>query len=151
MFFSSATVYAFQALAAMPDDGTYYQAKELASGLDLPYAYLSKVLTILATKGVLVSVRGRTGGYRLASQAHLITLGDVVTALDGPTLLPSCLMGASQCDSHQAPCPIQTTCGHVLTQVDRTLRQVTIQQLQTRHELQVRKAPARPALQRWVG
>ena len=151
MFFSNATVYAFQALAAMPENGTYYQARELAAVLDLPCAYLSKVLTSLAAKGVLASLRGRTGGYRLGSPAHLITLGDVVNALEGPALLPSCLMGASHCDSHQIPCPIQATCGHVLAQVETTLRQVTIQQLQVRHRQQPRKVAARPALQRWVG
>ena len=151
MYFSIATVYAFQALAAMPDNGKFYVAKELATGLDLPCAYLSKILTALAAKGLLDSVRGPGGGYRLGSPAHLITLGDVVSALDGPDLTPACLIGTSACDSKDTPCPMQATCTRLVDQVETTLTQVTIQQLQISHRNQVRTAVAKPLRQRWVG
>jgi Rrf2 family protein len=53
-----------------------------AEGLSVPYA--AKLLAVLRQAGLIESVRGRAGGYRLASLPAEIRLGSVMTALGEP-------------------------------------------------------------------
>jgi Rrf2 family protein len=69
-------------LAVLPP-GTALPAARLAEFHGLPAAYLAKHLQALAQAGVLASVPGRKGGYRLAKPAADITLLDVVAAVEG--------------------------------------------------------------------
>jgi Rrf2 family protein len=59
-------------------------AARLAAFYDLPAAYLNKQLQALVRAGVLASVPGPRGGFRLARGPAQITLLDVVTAIEGP-------------------------------------------------------------------
>ena len=52
--------------------------------LTLPEGYLLEVLQPLAQAGILLSLRGPNGGYRLAWPAGRITLREVIEAVDGP-------------------------------------------------------------------
>jgi Rrf2 family protein len=69
-------------LAALPSDGALPAAK-LAEYHGVPPAYLAKHLQALAGAGVLETVKGPRGGYRLARPPAQITLLDVVEAVDG--------------------------------------------------------------------
>lgn len=55
-----------------------------AQSYDLPPAYLNKQLQSLVKAGLLESLPGARGGFRLARPAELITLMDVVAAIEGP-------------------------------------------------------------------
>ncbi len=74
MTYSTGTGYALRSLAAMPEDGRYALSKDLARTLGLPGPYLGKVLKALAREGLLGSLRGPHGGYRLARAAQFITV-----------------------------------------------------------------------------
>jgi Rrf2 family protein len=69
-------------LASLPDDAALPAAK-LAEYHGVPAAYLAKHLQALAGAGVLRTVKGARGGYRLARPATEITVLDVVEAIDG--------------------------------------------------------------------
>ena len=75
-------VHACTVLAALPPDAALPAAK-LAEYHGVPAAYLAKHLQALARAGVLETVKGPRGGYRLARPAAEITLLDVVEAIDG--------------------------------------------------------------------
>jgi Rrf2 family protein len=47
-------------------------------------------LKLLARGGVVISVRGAAGGYRLAKPAVELSLADVVAAIDGELALVGC-------------------------------------------------------------
>jgi len=129
MLFSTATGYALQALAAMPDDGSYCLAKNISDELDLPGPYLAKILQALVQGGLLESVRGPKGGFRLARPAQFVTIGEVVETLEGPAALDGCLMGFPTCGPEN-PCPLHMLWSEVKAQVDVSLAQSTIQDLQ---------------------
>jgi len=59
-------------------------AARLAAFYELPAAYLNKQLQALARAGILSSVSGPKGGFRLNRSPEAITLLDVVVAIDGP-------------------------------------------------------------------
>lgn len=128
MLFSSATGYALRALAILPEDGSLRLAQDLARELNLPGPYLAKILQNLVQAGVLISVRGPKGGYRLVKHASGITVGDVVEALEGPDALEGCAMGFPNCGPEN-PCPLHLAWSEVKAQLDVCLTDVTIQDL----------------------
>jgi Rrf2 family protein len=69
-------------LAILPP-GTALPGAKLAEFHGVPAAYLAKHLQAMARDGVLESVAGAKGGYRLARAARDITMLDVVDAVEG--------------------------------------------------------------------
>jgi Rrf2 family protein len=65
------------------DDDEPLSTRELAASYDLPAAYLNKQLQALVKAGLLESLPGARGGFRLARRANEITLLDVVIAIEG--------------------------------------------------------------------
>jgi Rrf2 family protein len=87
---------------AAPDQAV--PAAAVATALDLPGNYLAKILNTLARNGVLVSERGRTGGFRLGREADEITVLDVVRPFDDKTPSRRCLLRDQPC-SEVGFCP----------------------------------------------
>lgn len=56
----------------------------LAEFFEVPSAYLAKQMQLLRRAGIVQSVRGKGGGYRLAKPVDDITLLDIVSAIEGP-------------------------------------------------------------------
>ena len=148
MLFSTATGYALRALAALPEDGSYCLAKDLATELTLPGPYLAKILQGLVQAGILESVRGPKGGFRLTRASHHITVGEVVTAMEGPDSLEGCIMGFPTCGGDH-PCPLHDAWGAVKSQVTTSMTEATIRDLQLmdlRHQREaVERSQERPA------
>ncbi len=59
------------------------QAVQIAERQGIPKQYLDQLMLILRKAGLVESVRGRQGGYKLARPASAITLLDVIVALEG--------------------------------------------------------------------
>lgn len=58
-------------------------ATRLAELHDVSPSYLAKQLQALSRAGIIASVQGKDGGYRLTRPAHEITVLDIVEAVDG--------------------------------------------------------------------
>lgn len=72
-------------LLALAPAGTALPAARIAEFHGVTAPYLAKHLQTLARAGILESVPGAQGGYRLARPAAEIRVVDVVEAIDGPT------------------------------------------------------------------
>jgi Rrf2 family protein len=66
------------------EDDEPVSTTQLAATYGLPAAYLNKQLQALVRAGVLASLPGARGGFRLARPPEKITLMDVVAAIEGP-------------------------------------------------------------------
>jgi Rrf2 family protein len=66
------------------DDDEPVPAARLAASHELPPAYLNKQLQALVRAGLLESLPGVRGGFRLVRAPSHITLMDVVVAIEGP-------------------------------------------------------------------
>ena len=79
--------YASRALLSLAlhaaDDGPT-SVRDLAERTGLPQPYLEQILLALKGAGLVRSKRGVGGGYVLARPADEITLGQIVSAVDGP-------------------------------------------------------------------
>lgn len=60
------------------------KSEELAARQGIPPKFLEGILNQLRRSGFIASQRGADGGYRLARQADLITVADIIRALEGP-------------------------------------------------------------------
>lgn len=76
------TAHACVLLAALPK-GVGLPAGALAEFHALAPAYMAKHMQALARAGVVESVRGAGGGYRLARAPRDISLWDIVEAIEG--------------------------------------------------------------------
>jgi len=75
-------VHCTTVLALLPD-GSALPASKLAEFHGVPAAYLAKSLQSLSRAGIVESVPGRHGGYRLGRPPAEVTLLDVVEAVEG--------------------------------------------------------------------
>ena len=89
-------------LAARPE--ALRNAHELAAETRVAAPTVSKLLKQLAKSGLVESIRGAHGGYRLARPPDRITVAEVVAALEGPIAL-------TQCAVHDGGCSIESHCG----------------------------------------
>ncbi|MHB8294176.1 MAG: RrF2 family transcriptional regulator [Acidimicrobiales bacterium] len=93
MMVSTRGDYASRALLSLalrstgPGPGEPTSVKEIAERTGLPQPYLEQILLALKGAGLVRSKRGVGGGYVLARRPDEITLGDIVSAVDGPICL----------------------------------------------------------------
>ena len=78
-----AAIHCAALLARLEDDATI-PGFALAEEFGLSPSYLLKHLKALTAAGILQSVPGPSGGYRLAKPAERISLLDIVLAVEGP-------------------------------------------------------------------
>jgi FeS assembly SUF system regulator len=67
-----------------------HTVRDLAIQCRLPLPTVSKLLKILLRNGLLASYRGTKGGYTLAREPRLISLAEIISALEGPLALTDC-------------------------------------------------------------
>lgn len=81
--------YASRALLSLTLDGVDapVSVRDIAARTGLPQPYLEQILLALKGAGLVRSKRGVGGGYVLARSPEDITLGDIVSAVDGPITL----------------------------------------------------------------
>jgi Rrf2 family transcriptional regulator, cysteine metabolism repressor len=79
---------AILALARQRPGDPPIRIREISGGHDIPERYLVQILLQLKGAGLVASTRGASGGYRLARPASSISLGEVLTAIDGPDAPP---------------------------------------------------------------
>ena len=75
---------ALLSLALHGDGAGPTSVRDIAERTALPQPYLEQILLALKGAGIVLSKRGVGGGYVLAREPGAITLGDVVSAVDGP-------------------------------------------------------------------
>lgn len=97
MKYSKATNYALHTMVYLAHTTleNTLGVKELAERFQVSSTYLSKVLTTLVKAGLIESVSGVKGGYKLARSSETITFLDVVQAVEGANPLFVCGMNAT--------------------------------------------------------
>jgi Rrf2 family protein len=58
--------------------------RQIAEAYRIPERYLIQILLQLKAAGLVQSMRGSSGGYRLARDPAQISLGEVLAIIDGP-------------------------------------------------------------------
>ena len=132
------------------------QCAEIAASQKIPEAYLDQLLSGLRRVGIVRSVRGPHGGHELARDPRLLTLGDIVTALEGP-VVPHEFVHSPSSDAEGsdwwAACAVRNAWLEAAEASQRVLDRTTIQDLleqqveiRARREQQPAQGMPRPEL-----
>jgi FeS assembly SUF system regulator len=103
-------------------------AASVAAATRLPLATVAKVLKALAHAGVVTATRGAAGGYRLARSAGVISIAEVVAAIDGDIGLTQCSIHVDEC-AHTNYCPTRPHWASINRAVGEALRAVTLDEM----------------------
>ncbi|AQZ52190.1 RrF2 family transcriptional regulator [Martelella mediterranea] len=71
--------------------------EETSAAYSISKTHLMKVVNALTRNGYLVSIRGRSGGFRLALPPERINLGAVIRATEADFALVECFATGNQC------------------------------------------------------
>lgn len=79
----------------------------IAAQEDLSAAYLEQLMIRLRRAGLVEGSRGARGGYSLTQDPSLVTVGQVVRALEGPVVLLDCAseLDDPNCCDKESDCP----------------------------------------------
>ncbi len=114
--------YALKALLALADEAAREQPRaltieEIAARSGAPKRFLEHILLEVRNAGVIASMRGRSGGYRLAKAPSEVSISDLLRRIDGPIAPLPCLSRSAyqRCDDcrDEATCRIRRTFGEV--------------------------------------
>lgn len=86
--------------------GARINAAQLAEETGLPAPTVQKLVSKLSAAGLLKSVRGAGGGFKLARPAAAISLADIVEAVEGPIAMVTC--SEAERDGHT--CTLEPAC-----------------------------------------
>lgn len=106
MLVSTRGRYALRVLTDMaehPSEG-YTPLKEIAERQGISEKYLESIVKTLVQEGLLLGLRGKGGGYRLAKTPEEIPVGEVLRSMEGSLAPVSCL------EEGQPACPREADC-----------------------------------------
>jgi Rrf2 family protein len=138
--------YALRALVALARDGGSMMIGEIAAREKIPRKFLEQILLELKRHGILLSRRGKLGGYELLMPADQITYGQVLRILDGPIAPLPCLSRiayrrCADCRTEEA-CEIRRVFARVANSAREVLDRTTIADSLERAELNVAEPAA---------
>lgn len=103
-------------------------ANEIAEEYGISVTLMAKVLQKLARRNLVAAKHGSSGGYQLAKEPGQISALDVITAIDGPVLITSCVTSHGNCDATER-CSVREPLRRVNESILQVLGTVTISQL----------------------
>ena len=118
---------AMKHLAIRPDAGSA-SAREIAEQYDIPVELMAKVLQSLARRGLVTSLQGTRGGYRLARPTAQITVAEIIQAIDGPLTVTACSTEAENCDQY-AKCNVRDPLWRIRERIISALTTCTLQEI----------------------
>jgi Rrf2 family protein len=131
-------------LATCQLKGDPASAARMAEALDIPYAFLRRILRRLTTKGLLISRRGRKGGVSLAKASADLSLLDVLKAIEEHKLcLNACIAVPGKC-AREPLCPVYRSLVKTQQMIDRSLAGLSFYAL-ARHHLRLCRAHKVPS------
>lgn len=128
---SNSSKYALKAvlyLALNSDEDHKILAKNISEPINVPKAYIAKLLQELSRHGLVSSTRGPKGGFFLNEENRTRSLIQIVDVIDGEHRLKSCMLSLKDCDEKH-PCPLHELVGNTKMNFIKKLEETTINDL----------------------
>ena len=103
-------------------------AREIAEQYDIPIELLAKVLQRLVRTGLLASTQGTRGGYTLNRPSKLISIADVIQAIDGPFTVTACSTEKHDCEQY-SKCSVRDPLWQIRERIVAALGTVTLSEM----------------------
>ena len=129
MKLSRASTYALHALAYLAEQGEErpVASHDIARARGIPERFLLKVLKPLADRGILQSLKGPRGGYRLARPVSKITILEVIETVEGP--IRGQVSFAEGKDNLKTDDRLEAVCDQAAEALRKQLRAITLAEL----------------------
>lgn len=129
--FSKTSEYAFRILSHFAaDEDRLYKSDDLFEELDIPFRYLRRLLSKLAKGGLLLSIQGKHGGFKLAKPKSEISLLDIVNAVEEKRSTSECFFGFESCPLNNR-CSMHDKWMSVQDNINEILLKTTLEELQS--------------------
>jgi len=105
---SNASKYAIRSVLFLAEKSSTqkrYGAKEIASELEIPLAFIAKILQKLAKANLISSNKGPGGGFYTTPDNLKKNICNVLNIVEGENIFDGCFLGLPSC-SDEKPCPI---------------------------------------------
>ena len=109
-------------------DGASASAREIAASYDIPVELMAKILQRLARSGLVLSLQGTRGGYRLARPTARITVADIIQAIDGPLTVTACSTEAENCGQY-SKCSVRDPLWKIKDRIISALSECTLEEI----------------------
>ena len=106
-----------------------FTARDLSAQSGLPLPMVSKVLKLMAKGDLLLSHRGVKGGYSLGKVPEEITAANIISVLDGPIALTSCLDENDDCCGISSVCSVKNYWGLINERIVESLETISLSEI----------------------
>jgi FeS assembly SUF system regulator len=110
------------------DDHSPVSSRELSEWSMLSMPMVAKILKPLAKAGVVESVRGAKGGYRLTREASDITVAEIIGVLEGPIGMTPCVAEPGTCEQ-EVLCPTKVNWERISHAVRDALEDIVLSEM----------------------
>lgn len=125
---SDASEYALRAVVWLAQrSGQSQKVREIAEGIHAAPGYLVKVLQALAKADILSAQRGSHGGFTLERDPAMLTVLEVINAVDPVERIMTCPLGLKSHGTHL--CPMHKKVDDAIAVIEESFRTSTIRQL----------------------
>jgi Rrf2 family nitric oxide-sensitive transcriptional repressor len=124
---SQTAEYALRAIVFLAEQSDAPQTtQQIAEVTRVPVGYLAKVMQTLGRAGIVRARRGLHGGFTLAVPPEVLSVLDVVQAVDPVQRIEHCPLGIPD---HKSLCPLHARLDDTAAMVEKALRASTIAEL----------------------
>ena len=122
---------------------------EIAARQEISLSYLEQLFAKLRRGGLVTSVRGPGGGYRLSRPADELRVADIILAVDEPIRATRCLPGTKGCMTASIRCVTHDLWEELGQQIHVFLSSISLADVVERRVLG-RAQPCRPVTEREI-
>lgn len=128
---SNSSKYALKAVLYLAVNGSENDkilAKNISARINVPQAYLAKLLQELSKHNIVSSTKGPNGGFYLTDKNRGVRLMNIINIIDGDNRLTSCMLSLNICDADH-PCPLHDLVGETKSNFVKNLEKTSVQDL----------------------
>ncbi len=106
--------------------------RDIAESQQISPKYISRLIIDLRRAGLVRSIRGSKGGFRLAQKPEAVTLLEVMEVMEGPLSIVDCVQSPRRCERNEA-CVTREIWNRVNTEIRESMRKITLQEIIDNH------------------
>ena len=106
--------------------------RDIATSQNISEKYISRLVIDLRKAGLIKSVRGAKGGYKMARFPEDVTLLEIVETMEGRTSIVDCVLQPDAC-SKVGGCAVHQTWAEINRKIREVLSEVTLKDIADKH------------------
>jgi len=113
---------------ALHENDTPRLIRDIAFSQQISEKYISRLIVDLRRSGMVKSIRGAKGGFRLARNPKLITLLNIVEVMEGPMSIVDCVQSPDKCKRNES-CVTREIWGQLNEEIKKCMEKITLQDI----------------------